>query len=59
MQYSDHLLSLDPEDEMLEAFACFDEQDTGYVSVAKMREFLAGMGDRMTAEEVGTHNHAD
>jgi myosin regulatory light chain 12 len=52
MQFSDHLLSLDPEDEMLEAFACFDEKDTGYVSVSQMRQYLSSMGDRMSEEEV-------
>lgn len=50
--FSDRLLSLDPEDEMLEAFASFDEKDSGYVSVAKMRELLASSGDRMSDEEV-------
>lgn len=43
---------MDPEDELLEAFACFDEKDTGYVPVAQIREFLATLGDRMTQEEV-------
>ena len=37
---------------MLEAFACFDEKDTGYVSVSQMRQFLSSMGDRMSEEEV-------
>ncbi|KAL7007588.1 hypothetical protein EMMF5_002664 [Cystobasidiomycetes sp. EMM_F5] len=50
--FSDHLLSMDPEDELLEAFACFDEKDTGYVPVAQIREFLATLGDRMTQEEI-------
>lgn len=51
-QFSDHLLSLDPEEELLEAFACFDDGDTGYVSVKVMREFLSNMGDRMSEEDV-------
>lgn len=50
--FSDHLLSLDPEDEMMEAFACFDEKDSGYVPVAQMRQLLASMGDRMSEEEI-------
>ena len=51
-QFSDHLLTLDPEDDLLEAFACFDEQDTGYVPVNKMRGFLSSLGDRMSEEDV-------
>ena len=41
---------------MLEAFACFDEKDTGYVPVSQMRQFLSSMGDRMSEEEV-SHSH--
>ena len=37
---------------MMEAFACFDEKDSGYVPVAQMRQLLASMGDRMSEEEV-------
>ncbi|CAD6569332.1 MAG: hypothetical protein CYPHOPRED_003288 [Cyphobasidiales sp. Tagirdzhanova-0007] len=49
--FSDHLLTLDLEDELLEAFACFDEQDTGYVPVNKMRGFLASLGNKMSEED--------
>ena len=51
--FSDHLLSMDPEDELSEAFAAFDETDSGYVPVAQMRVFLSTLGDGMTEEEVG------
>lgn len=39
---------------MLDAFAAFDEGDTGYISVAQMRQLLSTMGDRMSEEEVGS-----
>lgn len=51
--FSDHLLSMDPEDELSEAFAAFDETDSGFVPVAQMRMFLATLGDRMSEDEVG------
>ncbi|KAK9897501.1 EF-hand [Cystobasidium minutum MCA 4210] len=50
--FSDHLLSMDPEDELSEAFAAFDETDSGYVPVSQMRVFLSSLGDRMTEEEI-------
>lgn len=37
---------------MLEAFACFDDGDKGYVMVDEVRPVLKEMGDRMTDEEV-------
>lgn len=43
---------MDPEDELSEAFAAFDETDSGYVPVSQMRVFLSSLGDRMTEEEV-------
>lgn len=46
------LLELDPEPELLEAFACFDEGDKGYVSVNEMRKYLGELGDRMSDAEV-------
>lgn len=49
----EHLFQLDPEHELKEAFACFDEGDKGYVSVSEMRKALAEMGDRMDDAEVG------
>lgn len=50
--FSEHLLSMDPEDELSEAFAAFDETDSGYVPVAQMRTFLGTLGDTMSEEEV-------
>lgn len=50
--FSDHLLSLDPEDELSEAFAAFDETDSGVVPVSQMRVFLSTLGDQMSEDEV-------
>ncbi|EJT46896.1 myosin, light chain 2, 20 kDa [Trichosporon asahii var. asahii CBS 2479] len=48
----ERLLSLDEEHDMLEAFACFDDGDKGYVMVDEVRPVLKEMGDRMTDEEI-------
>lgn len=42
---------MDPEDELSEAFAAFDETDSGFVPVAKLRAFLGTLGDAMSEEE--------
>lgn len=46
------MLELDPEHDILEAFACFDEGDKGWVDVREMRQWLSELGDRMTDKEV-------
>lgn len=43
---------MDPEDELSEAFAAFDETDSGYVPVAQLRTFLGSLGDTMSEDEV-------
>lgn len=48
----EHLLELDPEADLLEAFACFDENDDGKVKCDEMRKWLSEVGDRMDAQEV-------
>lgn len=48
----EHLLELDPEVDVLEAFACFDEADKGVVQVSQMRRWLGELGDRMDDREV-------
>lgn len=48
----ERLLHLDREHDLLEAFACFDDGDKGWVQVAEVRKFLAEMGDRMDDKEV-------
>lgn len=49
----ERLLHLDPEHDLLEAFACFDDGDKGWVDVKEVRKYLAEMGDRMDEDEVG------
>jgi myosin regulatory light chain 12 len=51
----EHLLELDPEHDILEAFACFDEGDKGWVDVREMRKWLSELGDRMTDKEVSLY----
>lgn len=48
----DHLRQLDAEADLAEAFACFDEEDKGWVDVGVVRKYLAEMGDRMDEAEV-------
>ncbi|GAA6050005.1 hypothetical protein JCM3770_001909 [Rhodotorula araucariae] len=47
-----HLSALDPESEMLEAFACFDEDNSGFCDAKEVREWLKSTGDRMRDDEV-------
>jgi myosin regulatory light chain 12 len=49
----EHLLELDPEEEIVESFACFDDGDKGVVDVKEMRKHLGELGDRMEDWEVG------
>lgn len=48
----EHLIELDPEADILDAFSCFDEGDKGVVDVKEMRKWLGEMGDRMQDWEV-------
>ncbi|ORY35596.1 myosin, light chain 2, 20 kDa [Naematelia encephala] len=48
----EHLLELDPEQDLIDAFACFDDGDKGFVGVAEMRKYLGEMGDRMDDREI-------
>lgn len=48
----EHLLELDPEQDIVDAFACFDEGDKGIVGVGEMRKWLGEMGDRMEDWEI-------
>lgn len=47
-----HLLALDTERDLLDAFACFDDGDKGWVKVDEVRKYLKEMGDRMSETEV-------
>ena len=49
---SERLFEFDTEAELLEAFGCFDENDTGMVKVEEMRKWLSEVGERMNEEEV-------
>ncbi|XP_059151849.1 myosin regulatory light polypeptide 9-like [Physella acuta] len=50
--FGDKLNGTDPEDVIKNAFACFDEEGTGFISEDRLRELLTTMGDRFTDEEV-------
>ena len=46
------LSGTDPEQDILFAFECFDEEGTGKIDAEELREHLTTMGDRFTDEEV-------
>ncbi|KAG8699647.1 hypothetical protein FRC12_011946 [Ceratobasidium sp. 428] len=48
----EHLLELDPEAELIEAFECFDDGDTGFVKGDEIRKWLRDVGDRMSDDEI-------
>ena len=48
----ERLFDFDSEAELLEAFECFDENDSGIVKVDEMKKWLADFGDHMSGEEV-------
>lgn len=49
---SEHLSELDTENDLLEAFASFDEGDKGFISGQELRQWLKEVGDKMSDEEV-------
>jgi myosin regulatory light chain 12 len=49
---SERLFEFDTEAELLEAFECFDENDTGMVKTEEMRKWLSEVGERMDEQEV-------
>lgn len=49
---SERLFEFDVEAELLEAFASFDENDSGTVKVDEMRKWLSEVGERMDNYEV-------
>jgi myosin regulatory light chain 12 len=51
---SERLFEFDTETELLEAFECFDENDTGMVKTEDMRKWLSEVGERMDQHEVCT-----
>jgi len=49
---SERLFEFDTETELLEAFECFDENDTGMVKTEEMRKWLSEVGERMDQGEI-------
>jgi myosin regulatory light chain 12 len=52
----EHLFEFDPEPELLEAFECFDESDSGFVKCDEIRRWMADVGERMDTREVCYHD---
>ncbi|XP_051577402.1 myosin regulatory light chain 2, smooth muscle minor isoform-like [Xyrauchen texanus] len=50
--FGEKLNGTDPEEVIRNAFACFDEEGTGFIQEDYLRELLTTMGDRFTEEEV-------
>lgn len=50
--FGEKLNGTDPEDVIKNAFACFDEENSGYINEERLRELLTSMGDRFTDDEV-------
>ncbi|PCH34058.1 EF-hand protein [Wolfiporia cocos MD-104 SS10] len=48
----EHLYDFDSEAELLEAFECFDEDDSGFVKCDEMRKWLGDVGERMDQQEI-------
>ncbi|BGP14895.1 hypothetical protein JCM10213_003749 [Rhodosporidiobolus nylandii] len=47
-----HLQELDTEPELLEAFASFDDDNSGLIKASELRQGLKSLGDRMSDEEI-------
>lgn len=50
--FGEKLNGTDPEEVIKNAFACFDEDNSGFINEDRLRELLTTMGDRFTDEEV-------
>ena len=48
----EHLYEFDTEQELLAAFECFDENDSGFVKCDEMRKWLSETGERMEQSDV-------
>ncbi|KAF9643463.1 EF-hand protein, partial [Thelephora ganbajun] len=48
----EHLYDFDTEQELLGAFECFDENDSGFVKVDEMKKWLSESGERMDKSEI-------
>lgn len=49
---SERLFEFDPEAELREAFECFDESDSGFVSVDDLRKWMGDVGERMDPAQI-------
>jgi myosin regulatory light chain 12 len=50
----EHLYDFDTEQELLAAFECFDDNDSGFVKCDEMRKWLSESGERMNHTDVST-----
>nr|CDS34209.1 myosin regulatory light chain 2 smooth muscle [Hymenolepis microstoma] len=50
--FGEKMMGCDPEDTILNAFAQFDQNNTGVISEERLRELMTSMGDRWTDEKV-------
>ncbi len=50
--FGERLQGTDPEEVIKNAFACFDEDNTGLVHEDRLRELLTSMGDRFSDDDV-------
>ena len=48
----EHLYDFDAETELLAAFECFDEGDTGFVKCDEIQKWLGDVGERMDEHDV-------
>lgn len=48
----EHLYDFDTEQELLAAFECFDENDTGMVKCDEIRKWLGDVGEKMGPHEI-------
>lgn len=48
----EHLYDFDTEAELLEAFECFDDNDSGLVKCDEMRKWLSEVGEKMDPSEI-------
>lgn len=56
---AEHLSEMDTEMDLLEAFASFDENDSGKISGTELRKWLGDVGDKMSEEEVSWLDRLD
>ncbi|KAL3317323.1 hypothetical protein Ciccas_004017 [Cichlidogyrus casuarinus] len=50
--FGEKMMGCDPEETILNAFQCFDPEDTGLIPEERLRDLMTTMGDRWTHEKV-------